>query len=261
MNPYRLARLCVVICLAALATSCVRCGPPPGPPPEVRRFDARPIHVCNCQPPCQVDLRWVTIGETTTLTSDNPVTDSSGATDPLGRVGNNETRTVGVTRSTNLTIEAASSDMPTARQTKPIEVFDLNPPLVRTRTLGTDRTPQCQVIGESIYWTLTLTEGTVNLMGEELEWDRRIQVRGLRHNAPHDRPIRVRHLGVDVLVPPSMAAPLTMFPPGIAYGGSWVLATPLAPGENCGGLGFVEQGHPPSTPPPLIIIVELTCGS
>jgi hypothetical protein len=260
MNTHRVVRLCAVIFLVVSAASCRSCAPT-GPPPEVRRFDASPIHVCNCQPSCPVDLRWATIGETATLSSDNPVLDARGATDALGTVPNSGARTVGVRSTTRLTIEARSEGMTPARQDRSIEVFDLNPPMTRARPLGNDGRPQCQVIGENIYWTLILTEGTVTAMGEELDWDHRIQVRGVRHNAPNDRPIRVRHFGVDVTVPPGIAAPLTMFPPGIAYGGSWILATPLAPGENCGGLGVVEQGRPASTPPALQILVELTCGS
>src|ERR1041385_467923 len=260
MNSHRAVRLCAVVFLAVLASSCRSCAPT-GPPPEVRRFDASPIHLCNCQPSCPVDIRWVTIGETATLSADNPVLDASGATVALGMVPNSGATTVGVRSTTRLTIEAGSEGITPDRHDRSIEVFDLNPPMTRARPLGTDGRPQCQVIGENIYWTLILTEGTVDLRGEELDWDHRIQVRAVRHNAPIDRPIRVLHLGVDVTARPGLGAPPTIFPPGIAYGGSWVLATPLAPGENWGGLGVVEQGRPASTPPVLQVLVELTCGS
>lgn len=229
--------------------------------PEVRRFDARPIHLCNCEQTCLADLRWSTIGETTTLSSDNPVTNPAGTRDSLGMVASSDARTIGVTTTTQLTLAAESAGRTPDRQTRSIEVLDLHPPIVRTRMLGTDRTATCQVIGEDIYWTLILTEGTVTPMGEELEWDPRIQVRSVRHNAPHDRPIRIRHFGVDITVLPGLATPPTLFPPGIAYGGSWVLATRLAPGETCGGLGVVNPGTQPTPPPPLMIIVELTCGT
>jgi hypothetical protein len=260
MNPRRVVRLWAVIALAVFAASCRGCAPA-GPTPEVRRFDARPIHFCNCEQTCLVDLRWSTIGETTTLSSDNPVTNPAGTRDSLGMVASSDARTIGVTTTTQLTLAAESAGRTPDRQTRSIEVLDLHPPIVRTRMLGTDRTATCQVIGEDIYWTLILTEGTVTPMGEELEWDPRIQVRSVRHNAPHDRPIRIRHFGVDITVLPGLATPPTLFPPGIAYGGSWVLATPLAPGETCGGLGVVNPGTQPTPPPPLMIIVELTCGT
>ena len=195
--------------------------------PLVTEFRATPLHVCGDKP---ITITWKTKGESTTLTSDHPVSP------PLGKVDNNGEASVILTQTTTFSLRSTLRGEEGMKRLTVEFIAEGGKASIEGQAL-------CQ-LGSAVYATTIATD----------EWDEAIRVDTIANTS--DRPLRVMHGGQAIDLDRGESSESLA---GTSVGGTWTLSAKLRPFETYEGAASNDKFKPRDPLPYLGLEVRVFC--